>query len=100
MTTSFVYDKKLEADTIEEDMQDTLDYTIDWSKWLGTDTIIGVVWTVPVGITKSAESNTTTTATVWLSAPALNSNYTISCKITTAAGRIKKHSFIVIAVEH
>ena len=48
-----------------------LDYTIDWGwgtdGWLGADTISAVDWTVPAGLTLDSDTNTTTTATAWLS---------------------------------
>lgn len=67
-----------------------LDYTIDWDAddWLGSDTITGTpVWTVATGLTKDSQSNTTTTATVWLSGGTANTDYDVACKITTAGGR-------------
>lgn len=83
---------------ITKDPQATLDYTLDWTigGWLGTDTIASVLWTVPSGITQAAASNTTTSATIWLSGGTLLASYTITCRITTAAGRTDERSFRVI----
>lgn len=71
---------------------DVLDYTWDWSVWLPTgDTISTVTWTVESGITKEsspAPSNTTTTATVWIGSGTAGTTYTITCQITSTAGRI------------
>ena len=78
-----------------KDPQATLDYRFDWSAWLTPDTISSVTWTVPVGITQTAATNTTTTATIWLSAGTVGTRYTIVCRITTAAGRIDERSLIV-----
>lgn len=64
-----------------------LDYKIDWATWLGVDTIATVAWTVPTGITKDSQSNTTTTATIWLSGGTALATYELVCRITTAAGR-------------
>jgi hypothetical protein len=53
-----------------KDPQAVLDYEIDWSAWLtaaGDDTISASSWTATTGITIDSDSNTTTTATVWLS---------------------------------
>lgn len=95
MTTTF----KTEADGltyISKDANATLDYVITWANWLGADTITGApVWTVDAGLTLSAQSNTTTTATVWLAAGIAGQNYTVACRITTTGGRIDERSFIV-----
>ena len=75
-----------------KDPNAVLDYTIDWSRWLGTDTILttpsGTAWTVPTGITKVSDSKTTTTATVWLSGGTAGTDYTVTCRISTVGGRI------------
>jgi len=64
------------------------DYNIDMSvRWPG-DTIATVVWTIPTGLTKSGESNTTTTATVWLERTG-SGMLTVSAKITSASGRVE-----------
>lgn len=76
-----------------------LDYAIDWSEWLGADTIATSTWTVPSGVTKGADSHTTTTATVWISGGRQGSSpYVITNRITTAAGRTDERS-IEIPVE-
>lgn len=64
-----------------------LDYSIDWEDWLGTDTIASVTWTVPTGLTKDSQSNTTTVATVWLSGGTADTLYAVECRIMTAGGR-------------
>jgi hypothetical protein len=64
-----------------------LDYTLSWAAWLGTDTITSVAWTVPTGLTKPSNSNTTTTATVWLSGGTAGATYSVVCEVTTTAGR-------------
>jgi hypothetical protein len=83
---------------IKKDPAAVLDYTLDWSTdgWLGIDTIASVVWAVPAGITQTAASNTTTGATVWLSGGTLATSYTVTCRITTAAGRTDERSFRII----
>lgn len=70
-----------------------LDYQIDWAAWLAGDTIQSVAWTIPAGITSPTTSNTTTTTTIWLQGGTAGSYYEVSCKITTAAGRIEERSF-------
>lgn len=66
-----------------------LDYTIDWSDWLiDGDTITTAEWSVPDGLEKTDESNTTTRATIWLSGGTAGETYRLLCTITTAQGRI------------
>ena len=81
--------------TATKDPQSTLDYGFDWSLWLGVDTISSVAWTIETGITQSNASNTTTTATVWLSGGEVGTEYTVTCRITTAAGRIDERSMAI-----
>lgn len=70
-----------------KDPDDILDYQIDWSARLGADTIVTSTWIVPAGITKNGESNTATAATIWLSGGTADITYTLTNRITTAAGR-------------
>lgn len=81
--------------TSTKDPQSNLDYGFDWSLWLGVDTIASVVWTIETGITQTNATNTTTTATVWLSGGEAGTEYTITCRITTAAGRIDERSMAI-----
>ena len=77
--------------TFTKDPAAVLDYTIDWDAddWLGSDTITGTpVWTVPSGLTQpTSASNTTTTATAWLSGGTADQDYDVACKITTVGTR-------------
>lgn len=73
-----------------KDPNATLDYTFDWSDWLpSADTISSVAWQVSPGLTTASVSNTTTTATIWLSGGTEGEKYSVRCRITTAAGRIE-----------
>lgn len=68
------------------------DYTIDWSTFLGADTISTSAWgdVSPVTsspLVKSSPSNTTTTTTVWLDDGLAGTTYTVVNHIVTAAGR-------------
>ena len=71
-----------------------LDYTIDWIRWLDTDTITASTWEVssPELIIMDS-SNTHTTTTVWLSAGLAGQFYTVTNRITTTLGRIQDQSF-------
>jgi hypothetical protein len=80
------------TDTFLKDPAARLDYTVDWTAWLGADTIAQVDWTVPAGLTTTATSNATTTATVWLSGGTLGATYEVVCQVTTATGRIDQRT--------
>ena len=72
-----------------------LDYTIDWTQWLSTDTISTSSWTCDTGITIQASSNTTTGATVWLAGGTNGTTYRVTNTIRTAGGRTRIQSFFV-----
>ena len=76
---------------------DKLDYTIDYTSWLELvgDTISTVAWTIPAPLTPSNQTNTSYTATTFLTGGTPGSTYRIDCQITTAASpsRIKTASF-------
>jgi hypothetical protein len=69
-----------------QDENETLDYSVNWATWLGTDTIASVTNTV-TGLTISNASNTTTTATFRLSG---SISGWLEHRITTAGGRTKE----------
>jgi len=73
-----------------------LDFSVDWTQWLDDDTLSSVVWTVPSGITKHDENNSSYIATIWLSGGTLGQSYDIVCSITTIAGRVDSRTITVI----
>jgi hypothetical protein len=73
--------------TFLKDPGASLDYTIDWSGWLGTDTIATSTWTAATGIVIGVTANTTTSATAWLSSGTVGQIYAVTNHIVTAAGR-------------
>ncbi len=83
------------ATQFTKDPQATLDYQVDWSDWLGADTIATSTWTVPTGLTKTDESKTDTSATVWLSGGTAGQIYTVMNHIVTVGGRTDERSFRV-----
>lgn len=85
---------------VRKDPDETLDYLVDWGPFLGADTIASVSWEVPAGLTKGAETNTTTTATVWLSGGVVgHEDYIVVCNIVSSVGRAASRSFAV-HIEH
>lgn len=75
-----------------KDPDETLDYLIDWSVRVGTDTISTSTWIVPAGITKTQDSKTTTSTTIWLSSGTLGQNYVLVNHIVTVGGRTMDQS--------
>jgi len=75
-----------------------LDFHVDWSAWLGDDTISSSAWAVPSGLTELSASFAATSATVWLAGGAAGTRYTVSNTIGTVGGRTDRRS-IVIAVD-
>lgn len=83
----------------KKDPDEKLDFVIDWSEWLATgETISTSVWTVATGITEESDSNTTTTATLWLSGGTAGTDYTAANKITTSAARIAERTLTIRVV--
>jgi hypothetical protein len=78
----------------KKDPDATLDWIFDWNLWLGaTETIASAEFIVDPGITIEDSTNTTKTATVWLSGGTEGQVYRITCRVTTNEGRIDDRSF-------
>ena len=81
-----------------KDPGDTLDWAFDWTEWLATDeTISSYVLTVSEGITletegEIAQKESGGVVTYWLSGGTAGNWYTVACKITTNANRVKVHT--------
>ena len=100
-----------------KDPDETLDYSIDWSRFLGTATITAVVWSVktPVYSTETvldsgedlttasgsavtdsiqnvSQTNTNTVATINIASGVANREYTFYCKITDSTGSTAKRA--------
>jgi hypothetical protein len=88
-----------------KDKDETLDYSLDWSRALEDgETILSVSWsiinsdkekvsfsigTTVDGLKNLTQTNTATVSTIYLSAGTNNKEYTIYCTITTTEGRVK-----------
>lgn len=84
----------------KKDPDEVLDYQMDWSARLTSgDTISISTWIVPEGITKDSDSNTTTTATIWLSGGVAGSQYKFTNRVVTAGGRTMDQSVTITVVE-
>lgn len=75
-----------------KDPDATLQYTLDWSDYLGSDTLASASWSAP-GLTVNSSSATTTTTSVWLSGGTVGKVYPVRCRIQTAAGAVDDRTF-------
>lgn len=64
-----------------------LDYQIDWTTWLGPDTISSVCWVIPPGLSQITSSSTTACTTVFLGGGTASTLYAITNKIATSGSR-------------
>jgi hypothetical protein len=85
---------------IPKDPSAELDYTVDWEPWMPpNDRIVNVSWTIsPSGLTNSANSFSTSDATIWLTGGTDGTTYDVTCEITTDEGRIDDRTFRVEVV--
>jgi len=87
------------SDSYIKDPEATLDYTVDWSAWLGDDTITGSTWDVPSGIEQPSGKpahHDDAKATIWLEGGTPGETYKVTNRITTAAGRIDDRSIRIV----
>lgn len=79
---------------------EVLDFAIDFTSALDSgDSITGTpTWTVPAGITKDSQSNTTTSATAFFSSGTAGGAYVVQCRITTTPGARQLERAITIQV--
>ena len=82
--------------TFIKDPEAKLDYSVDWTRWLGDDDLASTAWVVPAGLYLAAQSNTTKVATVWLMSGTVGQSYQIKNSIQTAMGRIDERTFTLI----
>lgn len=86
--------------TFIKDPDSALDYKIDWSSWLGADTIATSAWTIsPSGLTKESDSRDDTSATIWVSGGEASRDYELTNRIVTANGRTVDRT-IYVQVRH
>ena len=81
-------------------------FTNDWASWLPSgQTIVASTWAADAGITimtgGNAATNTSTTATVWLSGGTAGSEYFVTNRITTSGTPPVKdeRTFLVRVIE-
>ena len=85
--------------SMKKDPDATLDYSLDWSAWLGDDTIHTSQWIVePISATNPltvvGSSMTDKTATVWVAGGEYGV-YKLTNRITTMGGRTDDRTIII-----
>lgn len=76
--------------TMRKDPDAKLDFAVDWTQWLANegDTASEFNWMVPEGLTGSDEQVDGGKAVIWLSGGEVGADYRVTCRITTASGRV------------
>lgn len=78
------------------DPDSVLDYVADWSAWLEAgETIVTSSWIVPTGIVMGPDTHDGTTATIWLSGGTNGTDYRITNRVVTTAGRTDDRSITI-----
>jgi hypothetical protein len=87
--------------TFKKDPAARLDYVLDWSVWLGADTITPTSTTTPLEESGApyAPSFTDTSTRVFLEGGKVGVTYTVTNHITTDGGLIDERSFEVTVSE-
>lgn len=84
----------------KKDPDAVLDWVWDWNEWLDEGEVIETsTFIASVGITVDSNSNTTRTATVWLSGGTAGQVYQVTNRITTSSGRTDDRSITIRVAE-
>lgn len=93
-----------------KDPDETLDYSVDWSRFLGDDTINSVTWYVEDsdgtkteistgetvnGLTLNGQSNTDTVATATWKDGTANTSYRVTCSINFGTSALVSERTII-----
>jgi hypothetical protein len=78
-----------------KDPDELLDYSIDWTARLAGDTLSSVEWILPNELIEDHKSQSGAVATIWLGGGTLGIVHTVTCRVTTAAGRIMDQSALI-----
>lgn len=79
--------------SFEKDPTSVQSFSIDWSPWLGVDTIASSSWEASdPGITIDHDDKTNTSTTVWLTGGTAGQYYDLHNTVLTAGGRTDKRT--------
>ena len=90
--------------TFVKDPDARLDYAIDWTPFLGSDTIDTVEWLDPTPETDppleiedaGLDGNT---HVAWVTGGQVHRSYRVTSRVTTAEGRVQDESILIVIVE-
>ncbi len=83
-----------------KDPNSTVDFPFNWKAELNGDTIFTSTFLLPDGLTQVSTSNTTTTATIFVSGGSEGNTYRITNRIVTIGGRTYDKTAYVVVREH
>lgn len=78
----------------------TLDYGVDWTAWLGEDTISESTWLIePAGLINESETDDGSITEIWLSGGAVGTTYGVINDISTIEGRRDQRSIYITIID-
>jgi hypothetical protein len=83
-----------------KDPDEVVDYSIDWTARLESDTIVASSWIVPSGITRNSDSFTPTSTTIWLQGGTDGAAYSFVNRVITAGGRTFDQTEVLQIADH
>lgn len=78
------------TNSFERDKDSILDYTVDWSSWLGEGETIAshsLIVTPTAGLTVDQDTHTDTAVTYWVSGGTVGSVVKVTCRVVTNQNR-------------
>jgi hypothetical protein len=107
MTTTYTgYKSDRQGQYIDKDSESTLDYSIDWSRWLNNeDTIAASSWTISADaddsdpITRSSDGFTPTITNITVSGGTINEVYRLFNTVTLSSGLVERRSFRILVTQ-
>jgi len=82
-----------------KDPDETLDFVLNWKAELNGDTIFTSNFLLPDGLTEASSSNTTNTATIFVSGGTSGLIYRITNRIVTIGGRTRDRTVNVLVTD-
>lgn len=81
----------------EKDPDAIIDYSVDWTDWLVSDTISTGTWLIsPVDLVEVSASYTSADCTIFVSSGTVGQTYSLTNRITTANGRRNDQTIFVL----
>ncbi|KZZ75250.1 hypothetical protein A3765_10530 [Oleiphilus sp. HI0130] len=95
----FIHDGTIPKPRLK-DPDSTVDFDIDWSQWLREGEVVSSSsWLASPGITVESDSFTGTATKILVSGGVVNTEYTLTNRITTSLGLAEDRSMRVICRE-